>query len=325
MVAPRRKAVAATVAAACALSPLAGAGVARAAATFGPLPPARVVARPPSFNDLVATGLLPAAAAKASIKAKATLPVSVNLTAYAMPPGDQGGLGSCVAWAVDYGLLGWYANRYGRLPQLTKTTSDYLQPMMGFHYFGVPTGAHHKDAPYAGEPVRDSAYIDEGFKQLGSYAVAPASQYHQEFFSDYFHYPSAAEIRSAAKYRIKPSLRTRLFSHWNTNATQAELDLIKSELSQQRPVVLGIVVGPYFATYEGGILNSENFSAKTGGHAILAVGYNSKSLLLQNSWGSDWGENGYIRVSWQHAMKIVKEAEDLKSTGDPFVMPKGTR
>lgn len=33
------------------------------------------------------------------------------------------------------------------------------------------------------------------------------------------------------------------------------------------------------------------------GHAVWVCGYDSESLLFQNSWGTGWGNNGYGRVS----------------------------
>jgi C1A family cysteine protease len=30
-----------------------------------------------------------------------------------------------------------------------------------------------------------------------------------------------------------------------------------------------------------------------GGHAVLVVGYRDDNFIVQNSWGSDWGEDGF--------------------------------
>lgn len=36
-----------------------------------------------------------------------------------------------------------------------------------------------------------------------------------------------------------------------------------------------------------------------GGHAVTIVGYNSEGFIIRNSWGSSWGNNGYI--VWQYS------------------------
>jgi C1A family cysteine protease len=39
-----------------------------------------------------------------------------------------------------------------------------------------------------------------------------------------------------------------------------------------------------------------------GGHAVLAVGYSdaSQRFLLRNSWGADWGINGYFTMPYAY-------------------------
>lgn len=37
-------------------------------------------------------------------------------------------------------------------------------------------------------------------------------------------------------------------------------------------------------------------------HAVLITGYTSDAWIIKNSWGTGWGENGYIRVSRNSAV-----------------------
>ena len=48
-------------------------------------------------------------------------------------------------------------------------------------------------------------------------------------------------------------------------------------------------------SYKGGIMKCTN---KDINHAVLLVGYDSKKRwIAKNSWGTWWGENGYIRIA----------------------------
>nr|3IOQ_A Chain A, CMS1MS2 [Vasconcellea cundinamarcensis] len=52
--------------------------------------------------------------------------------------------------------------------------------------------------------------------------------------------------------------------------------------------------GRAFQNYRGGI-----FAGPCGtsiDHAVAAVGYGNDYILIKNSWGTGWGEGGYIRI-----------------------------
>jgi hypothetical protein len=54
-------------------------------------------------------------AAETGRASAAPLPAAVDLSAFAPPVGDQGQVNSCVMWAIDYAMMGWYANRQSHL------------------------------------------------------------------------------------------------------------------------------------------------------------------------------------------------------------------
>lgn len=55
-----------------------------------------------------------------------------------------------------------------------------------------------------------------------------------------------------------------------------------------------------FQRYESGILNSEDCGTNIN-HAITAVGYGVEDgvtyYIVRNSWGTSWGDNGYIKIA----------------------------
>jgi C1A family cysteine protease len=69
---------------------------------------------------------------------------------------------------------------------------------------------------------------------------------------------------------------------------------LTSGLNKQ-PVAVANEANSAFQLYKSGV-----FSATCGAnlnHGVLAVGYDDQSWIVKNSWGSGWGENGYIRLS----------------------------
>ncbi|KAL6894104.1 hypothetical protein ACP4OV_008202 [Aristida adscensionis] len=68
-----------------------------------------------------------------------------------------------------------------------------------------------------------------------------------------------------------------------------------------QPVSVAINGGDYvFRFYDGGVLGGAGCDTELN-HAITAVGYGTASdgtgyWLMKNSWGTSWGEGGYVRI-----------------------------
>lgn len=57
---------------------------------------------------------------------------------------------------------------------------------------------------------------------------------------------------------------------------------------------------PFFFSNPTGIYHYDGTSSYTGGHGIVIVGYNDveQYWLCKNSWGSNWGDNGYFKIGY---------------------------
>merc|ERR1711988_2041697 len=70
---------------------------------------------------------------------------------------------------------------------------------------------------------------------------------------------------------------------------------LKSAL-QTGPVSVAIEADQMaFQLYSGGVLSSG--CGTNLDHGVLAVGYDSSSFKVKNSWGTSWGADGYLQIS----------------------------
>ncbi|MGA2223358.1 MAG: C1 family peptidase [Syntrophobacteraceae bacterium] len=79
-------------------------------------------------------------------------------------------------------------------------------------------------------------------------------------------------------------------------------EAIKQAIYTYGPVSIAVCVGPYFEGYSGGIFNTDESSAGIN-HAVVLVGWNDNGgtdgyWILRNSWGTSWGESGYMRIGY---------------------------
>ena len=78
---------------------------------------------------------------------------------------------------------------------------------------------------------------------------------------------------------------------------------IKQAIYTYGPISAGVYAGSYFQAYSGGIFNTSESSDKIN-HAIMLVGWNDDLgpgkgyWILRNSWGTSWGESGYMRIRY---------------------------
>ena len=85
-----------------------------------------------------------------------------------------------------------------------------------------------------------------------------------------------------------------------------ELKAMKQCLAEGYPIVFGCKLTKAFFTAPKGIVKtpdpSDPQSAEHGLHAMLIVGYSdsNKTFIVRNSWGPDWGDNGYCYMPYDY-------------------------
>jgi hypothetical protein len=89
-----------------------------------------------------------------------------------------------------------------------------------------------------------------------------------------------------------------------------DMDAIKTAILTYGPVNAAVYVGDSFQGYSEGVYNDLNTTCPaspcyytTTNHAIMLVGWDDadQAWILRNSWGTSWGEDGYMRIAYEAA------------------------
>jgi len=98
--------------------------------------------------------------------------------------------------------------------------------------------------------------------------------------------------------------RTMKITDWGYVSHDEEA--IKQALIEYGPLTICIFVYDDMFTYKGGIYQKSEESIRVGGHLVDLVGYDdtTQSWLVKNSWGTNWGDNGWFHMGYDESMFI---------------------
>ena len=228
--------------------------------------------------------------------AKVSLPASVDLRQWCSPIENQESLGSCTANA-GVALVEYYECRaFGKHIDasrlfLYKTTRNLL------HWSG-DTGAFLRTT-------------------MGSMVLfgVPPEEYYPYIIADFDNEPPSFCYAFAQNYQ---TIRYFRFDPPGT-PKNVLLTRIKMYLAAGLPSMFGFTV--YGSINQAGVSGKIPYPCKgegiSGGHAVVAVGYDDKlkikntncgtettgALLIRNSWGTRWGDAGYGWLPYEYVLK----------------------
>ncbi|MES2559116.1 MAG: C1 family peptidase [Bacteroidota bacterium] len=206
-----------------------------------------------------------------------SLPASVDLTSKFPPIGNQGQLGTCVAWAVGYNTKSY----------LDGVVKNYSQAQLqSYNNQYSPTDLFFSINP-SKRSCSDGTVFDEAFNVLINRGVNTLTNVpYDEQCRPY----SPGSSATASPNRIK-----------NFRRIDGSVNEIKQYLAQGIPVVIGAMVNKDFQMLKGnGVLTNLDYSGARGGHAMVIAGYNDSkgAFRIINSWGNWWGDNGYAWIGY---------------------------
>lgn len=112
-------------------------------------------------------------------------------------------------------------------------------------------------------------------------------------------YPYTAEV-SSCKTKTQQSI-SKITTHYVTSGSE---EALKEALATVGPISVAVDAGSEaFQLYHSGVYFEDICSANSINHAVLAVGYGVdewsgfETWIIKNSWGTTWGENGYMYLA----------------------------
>lgn len=195
---------------------------------------------------------------------------------------DQGSCGSCWTFSATGSIEGQYAKKYGKLVEFSE--SQILDCDVNGEDDGCQGGLVDGAFKYLEN-------TESGLETESSYPYVPQQQF--------CHLPNTIVTNFTSVAMVKNFIDVPNFHAPETH--------LKHAVATVGPISVGIDASHMdFQMYKSGIYYNSDCSSTTLDHAVLVVGYGtdtSKSeepkpyWIVKNSWGNDWGMNGYVHMS----------------------------
>lgn len=197
-------------------------------------------------------------------------------------PGNQDPYNSCAAWSVCYGMLGYNFRFF-------EGHNDYN----GYDRNFSPNFIWNQLNGHKNEAIKITSALklakEQGCCKLTDMPITVA------FDLD----PSSTAKTNAANYKLTDYYRFTII----------DVDKIKHYLYKGYPVIIGVIVDKAFQLdgekqfikqNDGRLVWKDYKDNERFKHAVLICGYDDaiKAFKILNSWGSKWGNNGFIWIDY---------------------------
>ena len=231
------------------------------------------------------------------LAAPAEIPPSVDLRASWWKIGDQLRTGSCVGWGTADAVLRWHCVKKGILSQNTLVSVRF--PWMAAKE--MDTFTSYPSTMLEDEGTSLKAALDI-IRKYGCVTVVEVP------FEPSILYPGDTRVFFAIASKFK------IANYFNLRPPGASWDDTKNNwrtwLATKGPILtrLGVDATWDNAKQTQGTLDIYKPNTVRGGHCVALVGYTPDRFVVRNSWGPEWGDQGFGYASEAYAQAAFTEA-----------------
>ena len=244
------------------------------------------------------------------------LPLKTSLKDHCPKITNQGQIGSCVGWSSGYGAFTIMRAKEEGWTDVNEITENAFSAL--YIYNQVKIGDCYQGSLFSA-----------ALKLLKTQGDCLSNEF--DFPKDDCEKIPTEAIKTTAKknpYEVRD-----YFTLFKSTETVAEkIRQTKVSLSEGKPVIIGMMIRENFKDLEkeDKYWDPENGNtSSSGGHAMVVVGYNDgkKAFEIMNSWGTEWGNDGYCWVKYEdfgkycvygYQLLIGKKMIDNETDIDPF-------
>ncbi|CAG9571136.1 unnamed protein product [Danaus chrysippus] len=182
---------------------------------------------------------------------------------------NQGHCGSCWTFSTTAAVEGALARKNGGR-DLDLSEQSIVDCAWGYHNAGC-----------------DGGMIDTAFKYILDYGIPTQIEYGDYLGEDgYCHIENVTNVYNIIGFVQVPS---------------KSVNAMKVALYKYGPVSVAINADKMLLAYESGVFFDPECNEEGINHAVTVVGYGVRDgatyWIVKNSWGEDWGQDGYLLIS----------------------------
>ena len=238
-----------------------------------------------------------------------TLPSKFSLRQYCPPIMEQTGQ-SCVGWSTAYAAMSIIHNqKFG----MTKENEKFLFAFDPNYIYSLIAAEHDYDCA-------EGTYIDDAIETMTKYGckkmLAPE-------LTDCNSVISNTSKKYGLPFRIKGAQTPP--DEFFEGDYEEKVTLLKQSLLENNPLIVGMATTETFGPlgYENGIVSEDGLynpkedESEVGGHAMCVIGFDDEkfggSFEIMNSWGIDFGDQGFNWVKYDDFLRLTKEIYKIET------------